>query len=149
MLGMPGETFEEMKASFDMAFRLGILKSHFNFVMPVPGTPVYGHYLENLRLTDPEAMERLMEVESNFDYKVPMMGSSTWSVTELQKFASRMMMRMYLKFLFFKPHIFFYETARILFERPGVLFELLRFYAKALVRLPVRLKDTVLGRRSA
>jgi magnesium-protoporphyrin IX monomethyl ester (oxidative) cyclase len=147
VVGMPGETLQEIKMTFDLAFCLGIFRSHFSFVMPIPGTPVYEQFLDYLRVTDPQALERLSEIEREFDYKVPSIGSSAWTIEELQKFVSRMMVRMYLKFMLLKPGIFFTEITRMFIDHPMVLWELLKFFARALTRVPTVIPGRSQGRR--
>ncbi len=129
LVGMPGETFSEIRETFDFVFRLGIFKAHFNYVLPIPSTPVYEEYLKGLKTRAGEAgYDYDADQEYYLDFKSPLISTEHWTPKELKKFVSGQVLKLYLKFLFFKPHIFLKEICGILRSNPGLLLEIANFY---------------------
>jgi anaerobic magnesium-protoporphyrin IX monomethyl ester cyclase len=129
LVGMPGETFSDIKETFNFVFQLGIFKAHFNYVLPVPSTPVYEEYLKGLRASFGEAeYDYDADQEYYLDFKSPLISTKEWTPQELKKFVSSLVLKLYLKFLFFKPHIFLREINEIICTNPRLLLEIINFY---------------------
>jgi radical SAM superfamily enzyme YgiQ (UPF0313 family) len=129
LVGMPKETFADIKKTFDFVFKLGIFKAHFNYVMPIPSTPVYEEYLKGVKEFSGEAdYDYAVDEEYYLDFKSPLISTREWSNIELKKFASKMVLRFYLRFLIFKPHIFLKEVFGVIFSNPKLFLEIANFY---------------------
>ncbi|MFH1359723.1 MAG: radical SAM protein [Candidatus Omnitrophota bacterium] len=133
VIGMPGETFEEIKKTFDLAFKLGIFRAHFSYITPIPSTPVYKTYLELKRHNASDSSTTDLIDESCFDFRFPAISTKEWTNKQLKRYTSILSFKFYLKFLILKPHIFIKEVSLII-SRP-----------KLLLGLMVIFKDVILG----
>jgi len=134
LVGMPQETLEEIRQTFDYVFNLGILKAHFNYVVPIPNTPIYDAYIkfETAKLAPGQTYDWRGELD--FDFKTPVLSTPLWSAEELQKFVGEQMRRFFLKFALQKPLIFFPEILSVIFKSPLIFVELLNFYKIVFLR---------------
>ncbi|MFH1305023.1 MAG: radical SAM protein [Candidatus Omnitrophota bacterium] len=138
VIGMPGETFSDIKKTFDLVFDLGIFRAHFNYAMPIPST---GLYAESQRLKKrgprlPDGIsERVDDVaaERYFDYRVPVISTNEWTNLELKKYVSGKIRNFYLRYLIFRPQLFIKEVIRVARKR-GVFFEVVRYYLACMLK---------------
>lgn len=127
VIGMPGETFEDIKKTFDFVFRLGIFKAHFNYAMPIPSTPLYEEYkLLKGKNTD-KSGNSTDDEEYYFDYRMPVISTREWTSFELRRFVTGKVINFYLKYMFFRPHIFINEIRKVICD-PKTFCEIVKYY---------------------
>lgn len=128
VIGTPGETFQDIKKTFDFVFKLGIIKAHFNYAMPIPSTQLYIEYQRFKKNKSRQSEGDDIYEECYFDYRVPAISTDEWTSLELKKFVSGMVINFYMKNMIFRPHLFIKEMGKIFF-RPRLFFELVRYSA--------------------
>lgn len=128
LVGMPQETLEEIRQTFDYVFDLGIIKAHFNYVIPIPNTPVYAQYLKSKTAQLGPNQVYDWRTELDFDFKMPVMSTPLWSTEELQEFVREQLRKFYLKFFLRKPLVLFHEVTKFILRDPRVFMELAGFY---------------------
>ncbi len=122
IVGMPGETFQDMQQTFDFVFKLGIFRAHFNYAMPIPSTPLYAEYRRLKKDAD-----RDIDQEYYFDFRIPVISTPEWTHEELRRFVSRQILRLYLRYAFRRPFMFIAEMTRLICN-PKAFYELMRYY---------------------
>lgn len=110
IIGMPGETFKDIKDTFNFAAKINVDILLINYATPFPGTELYKICLENNYIDK--------DYYLNAEYSVANISTPEWSNKELSRFAKKNMLLLYLKLLFKNPFRFFSIYLKIFLQDP-------------------------------
>lgn len=109
IVGMPGETLESIKDTFNFAAKVDIDIPLFNYATPLPGTELYRICVENGYIN---------KNYSNAEYSLTNISTPEWSAKELSEFAQKNMLILYLKLFLKNPLRFLYIYSEFFFQGP-------------------------------
>lgn len=123
VVGFPGERFDELQQSFDLAWKLRFDNCDFNIATPLPGTELYNLCIESGCLRDDFSFDRLEYLEAFMD-------TPEFTAEELKLLVSRNTMRYRLALLVRHPAEFFRRYVALIFKQPRFFYR----YSRGLIR---------------
>jgi magnesium-protoporphyrin IX monomethyl ester (oxidative) cyclase len=127
VVGFPGERFDELRQTFDLAWNLRFDNCDFNIATPLPGTELYSLCIESGCLRDEFSFDKLEYLEAFID-------TPEFTAGELKLLVSRNTMRYRLALLARHPAEFFKRYVALIFKQPRFFFR----YSRGLLRQALR-----------
>ena len=87
IIGLPGETWQDIRTSFDFAYKMGADLCNFNIAVPYPGTDMYRHMKENgllpenFRFDERFFIDGLVKTEEFSPAELKMISAFEWERT--------------------------------------------------------------------
>lgn len=110
IVGMPGETLEDIKDTFNFAAKVDIDLPLINFATPFPGTELYKICVENSYIDE--------DYYLNAEYSIANISTPEWDSERLSKFAKKNLFFLYFKLFLKNPFRFFILYSKIFFQDP-------------------------------
>ena len=123
VVGFPGERFDELLQSFELARKLKFDNCDFNIATPLPGTQLYTLCIESGALRDDFSFEKLEYLEAFID-------TPEFAGEELKLIVSRNTMRFRLALLAHHPTEFFRRYVALMIKQPRFFYR----YSRGLLR---------------
>ncbi len=118
VVGMPGETFKDIKDTFNFAAKIDIDLPLVNFATPFPGTELYKNCIEN------GYVEK--DYYLNAEYGRANISTPNWSKEELTEFVKKNLIFLYLKLFLKNPLRFCIFYSKIFLQDPRNTFKRVR-----------------------
>ena len=118
--GMPGETLEQMRKTFEFAKKLRLDAAGIFIAAPLPGTELYEACKEKGYLKDDFSFERMSYARGSIE-------TPDFTAREVEQLVSRNILLLNLGLLLRNPLRFFKKYFRIVYTNPGSLFRYVFF----------------------
>lgn len=121
IVGMPGETYESVRRTFQFAAR-HFLEANIHIFLPLPGTPAYDECRASGHI-GPDYLDRM-----EHDFRIPKVNTPLWTAVELDRFVRRQYLLYFLKVLLRHPIRFIHRYWQAYAAEPSRLLRFLRFW---------------------